>query len=90
MQGSLEALRELWTGEEVEEPTTLDSMSQIWVRPEEMTNIMEMNMKKAQRRHKYYYDQKAKESTLEVGDEVLVMIPSKKSKLNEGLYRIIK
>lgn len=46
MQGSLEALRELWTGEEVEEPTTLDSMSQIWVRPEEMTNIMEMNMKK--------------------------------------------
>ena len=48
-------------------------------------------MKKAQRKQKYYYDKKSKERMLEVGDEVLVLIPSKHSKLKlewEGPYKI--
>ena len=46
MRGPLEALRESWMGEDVKEPTTLADLSQIRARLEEMTNIVEMNMKK--------------------------------------------
>ena len=50
-------------------------------------------MKKEQSKQKHYYDEKAKECTLEVevGDEVLIKIPIEQSKLKlewEGSYRI--
>ena len=55
MRGPLEAS---WTGEEAEEPTTLDGLSQIRARLEEMSEIVEINMKKAQRKQKYHYEGK--------------------------------
>ena len=88
--GPLEALRESWTGQEVEEPTRLEGLSQTRARLEEMAKIVEKNMKKAQRKQKYCYDKKSKERMLDVGD-VLVLIPSKRSKLKlewEGPYKI--
>ena len=61
VRGPLEALRESWTGEEMKKPTRLEGLSQMRARLEEMTKIVEENMKKAQRKQKYYYDKKAKE-----------------------------
>ena len=93
MRGPLEVLRESWTGEEAEEPTTLDGLSQIRARLEELSEIVEINMKKAQRKQKHHYDKKARECTLEVRDDVLVKIPSKQRKLKlewEGPYRITR
>ena len=75
----------------MEEPTRLEGLSQMRARLEEMAKMVEKNMKKAQRKQKYYYDKKSKERMLEVGDEVLVLIPSKRSKLKlewEGPYKI--
>ena len=60
MRGPLEALRESRTGEETEEPTKLDDLSQIHARLEEMSKIVEINIKKAQRKRKYHYDKKAR------------------------------
>ena len=42
----LEALRESWTGEEVEKPTRLEGLSQMRARLDEMTMIVEENMKR--------------------------------------------
>ena len=69
----------------------MDSLSQIWGRLEEMSKIVEINVKKAQRKQKHFYHEKAKEHELEVGHKVLVKIPTKKSKLKlecKGPYRI--
>ena len=49
MRGPLEALRELWTREEAEEPT-LDGLSQIRARLKEMNKKVEISMKNAQRK----------------------------------------
>lgn len=87
----LESIRESWTGEKPEEPTTLESLSQVGARLDEMTKIVETNIKKAQRKQKYHYHKKAKDCTLEVGDEVLIQVPSKPSKLKlkwERPYKI--
>ena len=91
VHGPLETLRESWTGEEVEEPSTLESLSQIRTRLEEMARVVEKNMKKTQKKQKHHYDKTAKERKLEVGDQVLVLIPAKRSKLKlerEGPYKI--
>ena len=60
-------------------------------RLQEMTAIAQSNLAKAQRRQKRYYDEKARPQDLEVGDKVLVFVPTKHSKLEwAGPYKITK
>ena len=60
---------------------------------QEMSNIARSNLTKAQRKQKRYYDEKARPQALEVGDKVLVLVPTKRSKLQlewAGPYNITK
>ena len=68
----------------------MDSLSQIWGRLEEMSKIVEINVKKAQRKQKHFYHEKAKERELEVGHKVLVKIPTKKKQTQVGVQRSIQ
>ena len=58
----------------------MDRLPQIRGKLDKIPKIIEINMKKVQRKQKHIYDKKAKECT-EVGDEVLVNRPTKKGKL---------
>lgn len=50
-------------------------------RLQEMSDIARSNLPKAQKNQKKYYDEKVKPQPLKVGDKVLVLVPTKRSKL---------
>ena len=62
-------------------------------RMEEMTEIVSDNLKEAQQWQKTWYDQTARESELESGEEVLVLLPTSSNKLLaqwQGPYCVIR
>lgn len=81
MRGPLDILREVWTEEESEKTTEVTHLVQMRERLEEMAGLVRANLTKAQKRQKKSYDEKVKVQPLEVGDEVLVLLPTKQNKL---------
>ena len=62
-------------------------------RLQEMSSIARENLVRAQKKQKRYYDERAKPQALEVGDKVLVLAPTKRSKLQlewTGPYSVTK
>jgi len=91
---ALDVLRESWTGDEsTEEQYVLTRIAEMRKRLEQMSDHMHTNMTKAQKRQKAHYDKNVKEQPLKIGDRVLVLIPSRKSKLKlerVGPYTVIR
>ena len=88
----LDVLREVWT-EESEKTTEITHLVQMRERLEEMSSLVRANSARAQKRQKKSYDVKMKEQLLEVGDEVLVLLPMKQNKLKlqwSGPYQITR
>lgn len=82
VRGPLDVLREMWTGDEpVEEQTVFTHLTEMRKRLEQMSELVQSNMTASQKKQKEHYDKKLKEQPLKVGDKVLVLIPSRKSKL---------
>ena len=81
VRGPLDILREVWTEEESEKTTEVTHLVQMRERLEEMAGLVRANLTKAQKRQKKSYDKKVKVQPLEVGDEVLVLLPTKQNKL---------
>ena len=48
---------------------------------EEMSELVSENLKGAQRCQKQWYDQNARESELELDDEVFILLPTSSNKL---------
>ena len=92
MRGPLDVLREMWTEEESGKETSVTHLLQMRERLEEMTGLVRENLHKAQRQ-KRAYDKKVSVQPLEVGDKVLVLVPSRQNKLQlqwEGPYQVTR
>ena len=82
VRGPLDVLREMWTGDEpAEEQTVFTHLAEMRIRLEQMSELVQNSMTASQKKQKEHYDKKMKEQPLKAGDKVLVLIPSRKSKL---------
>ena len=93
VRSQLDVLKEVWTGEEVENVCVAAHVMQMRERLQEMSSIARENLVRAQKKQKRYYDERAKPQALEVGDKVLVLAPTKRSKLQlewAGPYSVTK
>ena len=83
VRGPMRILRHLWTTEDdaPEVRTSYQYLFELRERLEETLRIAREELGKAQVRQKCYYDHKAKERSLEVGDKVLLLRPTDSNKL---------
>ena len=94
VRGPLNVLQEGWIGEQQDsQDDVLSYVQGVYDRLQESKEIVRQNMEKSQRRQKSWYDQKARETNLNVGDKVLVLLPTRTEKLLakwKGPYPITK
>lgn len=83
VRGPLCILKELWTGEIVEDETksTYQYVLDLQQRLEETCDLAKRELQKSQRKYKMYYDRKAKCRKFKIGDEVLLLLPTDSNKL---------
>lgn len=94
VRGPLSVLKELWEGEQSnKEPVNVVSyVLQMREKLEKMTALAQEHMKASQCKQKTWYDSAARERGFELGQKVLVMLPSEESKLLakwQGPYEVI-
>ena len=76
-------LKKLWT-KEVNIPEVKSSyeyVTELRERLEDSLNLAQEELEKSQKRYKRHYDRKAKPRRLEVGDQVLILLPTDSNKL---------
>ena len=95
VRGPMQILKELWT-KEIEHPETKSTYQYVLDlrdRLEQTCQIAKDALSKAKVKHKKYYDKKARSRQYEVGDEVLLLLPTDNNKLLmqwRGPYEIVK
>jgi hypothetical protein len=90
IRGPLDVLKEVWSGEEME--NTMAASHVITMR-ERLQDMTEANLTKAQKKQKRLYDEKARPRSLNPGDKMLVLIPARRSKLQlewAGPYKVTR
>lgn len=88
----LRMLKESWEGYG-EDPTVVQYVLNLLNRLYDAREVVEANMKDAQRKAKAYYDKSAKVRTFEIDDRVMVLKPSRRNKLDiqwEGPARVVQ
>ena len=77
IRGPLQLLKELWT-ENIDQDTrnTYEYVINLKDKLESTMEFIKKNLEEAQNRHKFYYDRRSKESKIEIGDKVLIMLPT--------------
>ncbi|XP_076462064.1 uncharacterized protein LOC143294574 [Babylonia areolata] len=96
VRGPMALLHQLWTKEASSPPETLTEVEYVVDlrnRLEETCRLARENLQQAATKYKRQYDKKAHERWFEVGDEVLLLLPEKKNKLQiawQGPYRVIE
>ena len=82
VRGPLQLLKELWT-ENIDQDTrnTYEYVINLKDKLESTMEFVKKNLEKAQNRHKFYYDRRSKESKIEFGDKVLILLPTNINKL---------
>ena len=83
IRGPMTILRELWTKENANEEVTMtyQYVFDLRNRIEQTCNLAHDNLLSAQRRYKRHFDKKALLRVIEVGEKVLVMLPTDHNKL---------
>ena len=83
IRGPMEILQEIWSGKESNEESVnaYRYVFQLRNRLESTCQLARESLKQSQVRYKKYFDRKAKVRTVEVGDKVLLMLPTNHSKL---------
>ncbi|MES9994361.1 MAG: RNase H-like domain-containing protein [Candidatus Thiodiazotropha sp.] len=95
VKGPMAILRELWS-EEVQDEQVLSTYQYVLdlrERLEQTCNLAHENLKKAQVRQKVYYDRRARSRKFNVGDKVLLLLPTNSNKLLlqwRGPYEIVE
>ena len=93
VRGPLDVLKEEWEAEKHSDESVVSHILAIRERMEEMTNIVNNNVKEAQRQQKTWYDKTARDRELKSGEEVLVLLPTSSNKLLaqwQGPYRVTR
>ena len=76
VRGPLDVLKEVWTGDRGTAVPVATHVVEIRERLAEMTQLVSENAAKSQQKQRRYYDQGAKSRRFEVGDQVLVLLPT--------------
>ena len=86
VRGPMQILHDLWTKEETPEEvkTTYGYVIDLRNRLEETCKLAQEELKKTQLRSKAWYDKKTKPRKFQVGDRVLVLLPTEANKLLMG------
>ena len=83
VRGPMEILREVWTGDKVTEETrcAYEYVIDLRNRIESTCRLASENLKEAAKTYKKHFDKRAKMRNLNVGDEVLILLPTDNNKL---------
>ena len=94
VRGPLQALKELWVGnQESEERNAYQYVLDLRQKLEDTCRIARESLYQAQGKYKHYYDKKAKDRHFKVGDLVLVLLPTDRNKLTlqwKGPYKVTR
>ena len=93
VRGPMAVLREAWESGKSQDVSVVAHVVQIREQLQQMTDLVEQNMEKAQANPKKWYDRNARSRKFEPGDQVLVLLPTSTSKLLaqwQGPYEIVK
>ena len=88
-------LRKLWSGEASDEQvlSTYKYVTELRDRLEQTCKLTHENLKKVQIKQKAYYDRRARSRKLDVGDKVLLLLPTDSNKLllqSKGPYEVVE
>lgn len=93
VRGLMDVLKEQWIGSEEAETDVITYVTKIRDRMEAAKEVVQRNSTKMQAKQKEYYDRKARELNLQVGDKVLLLLPDNTSKFLakwQGPYKIVR
>ena len=95
VRGPMTILKELWSGQldDSEVKTTYQYVVDLRSRLEETCKMARENLEKTQGRQKRWYDRRARDRKFKVGDQVLLLLPTKKNKLLmhwRGPYEVLQ
>ena len=95
VRGPMQILKELWTDEttDPEVKTTYQYVIDLRDRLEETCMLAHNELEKSSTRYRRYFNKKAKDRQLKVGDQVLLLLPKYKNKLEmmwQGPNRIVE
>ena len=79
-------LKELWTKEVNirKVKSSYEYVTELHERLEDQLKLAQKELEKSQKRYKRHYDKKAKPIRLEVGDQVLILLPTDSNKLGSN------
>ena len=89
--GPLSILRDMWTDEDPQDTDVVQYILQMRAKLSSMTELAQLNKQEAQAYQKAWYDQSARDRVYQVGDKVLVLMPTSTHKLQaqwQGPYTI--
>ncbi len=86
VRGPLDVLKETW---EAKEESIVSYVFMIQERLQKMKKLVADNLQDAQQTQKRWYDQKARTLEFEVGEQVLVLLPTESKKLFARPYKIV-
>ena len=92
-RGPLDVLKETWEGKDKSPEIVVSHILAIQDRMETMKDLVSENLGKAQQQQKAWYDRNARHRELEVGCQVLVLLPSSTNKLLaqwQGPYKVLE
>ena len=95
VKGPMAILRELWSGEAPDEQvlSTYQYVIELRDRLEQTCKLAHENLKKVQIKQKAYYDRRARSRKFDVGDKVLLLLPTDSNKLLlqwKGPYEVVE
>ena len=95
VRGPMTILKEMWTKDldEEEVKTSYQYILELKDRIQKTCQLAREELTKSARRYKRYYDKKTKSRTLQVDDEVLILLPTNSNKLLlqwKGPYKVVE
>ena len=95
VKGPMAILRELWSGEAPDEQVlaTYQYVLELRDRLEQTCKLAHENLKKVQIKQKAYYDRRARSRKVDVGDKVVLLLPTDSNKLLlqwKGPYEVVE
>ena len=79
VRGTLDVLKESWMKCSVEETPVIAHVVEMRNCMEEMSELVKKNVERTQQKQNAVYDRQAKPRSLEVGDDVLVLLPKQRN-----------
>ena len=95
VKGPMAILRELWSGEALDEQvlSTYQYVIELRDRLEQTCKLAHENLKKVHIKQNAYYDRRARSRKFDVGDKVLLLLPTDSKKLLlqwKGPYEVVE